>query len=30
VEIAIEAVSPATLVMRAAGGLLRDHQEWDR
>jgi multidrug resistance efflux pump len=30
VEIEIEEVSPATLVMRAAGGLLRDHQEWER
>lgn len=30
VEIEIEEVSPATLVMRAAGGLLRDPQEWNR
>lgn len=30
VEIEIEEVSPATLVMRAAGGLLRDQQEWNR
>jgi multidrug resistance efflux pump len=30
VEIEIEEVSPATLLMRAAGGLLRNHPEWDR
>ncbi|HWN71583.1 MAG TPA: HlyD family efflux transporter periplasmic adaptor subunit [Haliangium sp.] len=30
VEVEIEEVSPATLLMRAAGGLLRDHQGWDR
>lgn len=30
VEIEIEQVSPATLVMRAAGGILRDRPEWDR
>lgn len=29
VEIELEAVSPATLVMRAAGGLLRDHPRRD-